>query len=237
MGKNRQDIMIALIAIICISTFYAVLADPNGPTAIGVGQSSRGVIDPAKTVSAQAGNVTELNINATSITKAWQGYYGNISGTLTLDNANNWTMYDWRMITPSGKIYSTRNNTAINWGSVICANDANITAEDAYMQNTNAADAINETFTKTSSSFYVGDNLINGCPATFTYVNDTNQSSQFQEAILLDPTKNALIFTALIENKKIGFDNRSHDFQMIVPEYGRNGDVATTPYYFYVELN
>ncbi len=234
---NKKKIIIALIALVYASMIYVAIAAPNGPTAIEEGQSSRGTIDPAKTVNAQAGNVTELNINATSITKAWQGYYGNISGTLTLDNANNWTLYDWRMITPSGKIYSTRNNTAINWGSVICANDANITAEDVFMQNTNAADAINETFLKTSGSFYVGDNLVNGCPATFTYVNDTNQSTQFQEVILLDPTKNTLIFTALIENKKVGFDNKSHDFQMIVPEYGRNGDSSTTPYYFYVELN
>ncbi len=236
MGGERRNIAAAIaIALALIAPF--ALSEPSGPTSIDTVQSSRGVVNPATQVGAQAGNVTELIINATSITKAWQGYYGNISGTITLDNANNWTLYDWKMATPSGKVFATRNNIGINWNTISCANAGNITAEDTSLGNTGFADAINETFKGTSSAFYVGNTLLSNCPKTNTYVNDSSQSSLFEEAILLDTSKNALIFTALIENRQTGFDNRTHDFQMIVPEKGRNGDTAVTQYYFYVELN
>jgi hypothetical protein len=231
--KKLEIIFIVLI----ILASAIVISEPTGPMSIEVGQSQRGPITPAKQVDAQAGNVTELSINATSITRAWQGYFGNITGTITLDNANNWTLYDWRMALPSGKVFSTRNETAINWNTLSCANTANITQEDTIMGNTGMVDAINETFKYVSGSLTVGNTALNSCPATYTYVNDTNQTSLFQEVIIMDTSKNALIFTSIIEPHRTGFDNRTHDFQMIVPENGRNGDVATTKYYFYVELN
>jgi hypothetical protein len=234
---EKKGILGILFILSCILFLQIVFADPTGPTSIQAGQSQRGAINPAQQVNAMAGNITELIMNATSITKAWQGYFGNISGTITLDNANNWTLYDWRMTTPSGKVFATRNDTVILWSSIACANTANITAEDTYMGNAGAQDTINFTFNYTSSAYYVGNVQVTNCPSTYTYVNDTKQSSLFQELLLMDPSKNALVYTSIIESRQIGFDNRSHDFQMLVAEKGRSGDNTATPYYFYVELN
>jgi len=39
-----------------------------------------------------------------------------------------------------------------------------------------------------------------------------------------------------LEENVLGFDNRHHDFEMMVLEDGHNGNSGTTDYYFYVEL-
>ena len=46
-----------------------------------------------------------------------------------------------------------------------------------------------------------------------------------------------VIFASIIEEASVlGFDDRDHDFEMLVLEDGHGTDLATTTYYFYVEL-
>ena len=65
--------------------------------------------------------------------------------------------------------------------------------------------------------------------------------SDFQEILLTDNA--SIIFTTIIENDIVGddlevqgFDNQTHDFQMLVGEDGHGGDDSITSYYFFVEL-
>ncbi len=245
MNKKLKIIILVLFSISAIAAF----GTPNGPSEYAIGISERGGFDtsPPISVDAQAGNVTELEINVTSITKNWQGYFGNVSGKITLDNADNWTMYDWAYASPQGRIYSSRINS-VSWANIDCMRFEgdgsaypNLTTEETgYLgANPNDGDGVDETFKYANhSAFTVGSVNIpaDTCNSTFLYVTDSAQMSQFSEVLLTDnSSNNSVVYTTLIEQNTIGFNNRTMDFQMIVGENG-HGNSAATQYYFWVEL-
>jgi len=219
-------------------------AAPNGPNNIDVIRSERMKPMAGAQVPAQAGNVTELNINATSVTKSWQGYFGNITGMITLDDARNKTMYQWSDVSPQGEVFASPAQIA-DWTHVKCFNysakapELNLSAlEKSLNIRPTDGDGVNETFSRNfAGSFYVGATHISGtsgCKAVYTFAQSAPQTVDFVEVLLTDSSH--IIYSTLIENNAVGFDDRSHDFQMIVGEDGHNGNTATTLYYFYVEL-
>ncbi len=243
MSKSR---ILGILFMVVLSIGFAgiVLADPTGPNGtITPISSSRYTADSGKTTNAIAGNITEFNLNANSVTQTWQGYFGNITGRIILGSVNNDTFYDWSLTNPQGEIYATRLSTTPTWSSVACANSGNITAEDTALgvNQSRDADSVNRTFlnTTTFSTFYVGSVEINqgtqDCFATHMYNGTGPQSTYFPEVLLTDGS-GEIIYTGLIESDSIGFDDRSHDFQMIVGEDGHDGDTSPSVYYFYLEL-
>jgi len=74
-----------------------------------------------------------------------------------------------------------------------------------------------------TTSFFVGtlDFSPGECLYTRVY-NETAEGSdgQFEEILLWDPDTNSTVFTSLIEDNIIGFDNTPKDFEMIVLENG-----------------
>jgi hypothetical protein len=64
----------------------------------------------------------------------------------------------------------------------------------------------------------------------------TAQQGHFEEVLLYEPSSTSVVFTSLIEDNLLGFDQRTHDFEMMVLENGHKTDVSPTPYYFFVEL-
>ena len=66
--------------------------EPTYPDTLNEVSSGRWGGTSAISIEAEAGNITELTIDDRRTTQAWQGYYGNITGTITLDDANNYTM-------------------------------------------------------------------------------------------------------------------------------------------------
>lgn len=219
-----------------------VSALPTGPEGtLTPISSSRYSTAAGKTLGAIAGNVTELNLNATSVTQTWQGYFGNITGRIVLGDSSNNTMYDWNLASPQGEIYATRKVTVPVWSSIQCAGLTEVDAEDTALGTTGAAaDSVNKTFSNATSftTFYVGSVTIDqgaqDCYATHLYNNTGVQSTNFAQVLLYDGAD--VVYTALLDQDAMGFDGRTHDFQMIVGEDGHNGDTSTTPYYFYLEL-
>jgi hypothetical protein len=230
-------------------------ADPLGTDTAIVIDSWRGVsaLTP-KSAPAEAGNVSELLINGTSITKTWQGYFGNVTGRITLDDANNWTMYNWINANPEGEIYAS-NASTISWANVNCFNltganngkvtnrSGNLTEYELYLGvPATAVDGINETFdAKSHSAFGIGTRTINSntCWSIKTYVNDTPQtsSSDFIEVIMYDNSTKVAVFATLINNTVTGFNERKWDFQLMAPVQGGHGLPPTLDtFYFYVEL-
>jgi hypothetical protein len=235
---------ILFLVALSISVIGLVLAEPTGPTGtITPIESGRFGLDAAKTADAVAGNVTEFNLDANSITQTWQGYFGNITGKIVLGNANNDTFYDWTLSNPQGEIYATRLATVPTWSSIACANSTDVTTEDASLgvNQTRDVDSVNNTFLNTTSfnPFYVGSVQINPgvqtCYATYLYNGTGPQSTYFPEVLLADGSGN-IIYTGLLESDALGFDGRSHDFQILVGEDGHSGNTAPSVYYFYLEL-
>ncbi len=113
------SILIVLI-VLFLSVNNFVLAIPGGAQ-LSEYRSERGIPRAPNSIPAIAGNVTELEISGTSITRSWQGYFGNVSGTITLDDANNHTLYNWSLASPEGEVYAT-NGTVVSWTNIQCFN-------------------------------------------------------------------------------------------------------------------
>lgn len=249
MQVKTAVLFVAIFLIAIAVSSLIVFAQPQGPEGLFEGTDERKPTADPIMVQAQAGNVTALSINATRITSRWQGYYGNISGSITLDDAQNNSIYQWQLVSPQGEIYAVNDSKTVQWTQVICvnisalsANAVNVTLsalETSLGMSTNDADGVNETFNHTfTGSFQVGTRTINsasGCRSVSLYQNDGYTGDKFNETILTDNTSNHnVIYTALLEQDATGFSGSTLDFQMLV---GENGDTEqATNYYFYVEL-
>ena len=245
---------IAVLAIVCmlLSLAMTVFAAPNIPDQFTAGTAqSRAINSAEKTASALGSNVTQLTINDVRVTKRWQGYYGNVSGIITLDDANNWTMYDWGLGTVEGEIYAA-NASSVQWGTIRCINLSstyrgqnctgqneaclNVTEiESAYGMGASDVDGVDETFNNTLGSIMVGTSTISNCPMVSLYTNDSSKSTYFwNETMLTYNNTETIIYAGVVNDNSWGFNNVTWDFQMIV---GDNGlDNSATNYYFYVEL-
>lgn len=239
MGMNR-NVVFALTAFLLLSAI--ALADPAAPTALSaIGSSSRDLGGGSQTVGAQGGNVTEINIAALTVTKSWQGYYGEISGEITLDDGRNMTFYNWSMTRVEGEVYATRNST-ITWTSVVCANSTHVALEEAYLGQTAVdGDSVSNTFNRQAHpSFELAARTFNAdsCNTTNAFVQNASQSADFTQVLLHqnDSVQGNVIYMTIINDTTLGFDGETHDFQLLVGENERAGSIGATNYYFWVEL-
>jgi len=256
--KNTTIFILGLIAVFSLLTVL-VLADSDPPfgvetiTEIGSSRPDLTTYPPDSLDNVAAGNVTELTMYGISTTKAWAGYYGNITGTITLETSDGYVFYNWTAAEPKGEIYASTAG-AITWTDIKCflfdgTNGFTVdAAEGWYGIQDDDADGINETYTElTNMAFEVGTVPIaaDSCPATNTYrygQTPVNVDNDFENVLLTDEV--ALVFTTIIENSEVdlsadivGFDDREHDFQLLVAEDGHDGqEDALTTYYFWAEI-
>lgn len=230
----RKMLTIMLVAMLALPFSLAV----DGAIIVSNTTTSKNAT-PASSLTTIGGSFTTLVLNVTSQTLRWKAYVGNVSGRLTLDDASNKSIYDWRASTIAGEVYASR-SSSITWTSIGCVDSTTVENEQTFLNiDANATDTINKTFnTTTHKSFYVSTTQISSssCQATALYVSDAAQAvseaAKFQEVLLVSGTD--MVYASLLEPGSVGFNNQLYNFQMIVAE-----DVTTstpTPYYFYVEL-
>jgi len=260
---TRFSLLIIGFLVLILSVVYSV-NEPTGPDTITVTNSSRGSGDVAApvTIQAIAGNVTELKVSDERNTQAWQGYYGNISGTISLEDGIGNTFYDWTVTNPRGEIYAS-NFTTVTWASIYCINvsqngtgvaggvlarpDGSISGingsqiELNFGINETDLDGLNETFPAyytNTVGFFVGNihiSDIDGCSSAHPYVNSA-ASAAWDEVILSD--NDTIVFTAIIREDATNYKNMASDFQLMVLENEHVGKENTpTNYYFYVEIS
>jgi len=201
------------------------------------GDSQTSPADEPESHSAFGGNLTQLNIYGYTTTQSWQGYYGNVSGTIQLADSDDKTLYNWSVITPNGEVYATRAFDA-NFAVISCAGLSDISSEETLMgQDAGDADSLSNTFDlKSHPSFFVGsvEILLNNCSSANLFASGGEQSSSFYEVLLKDDSN--IIYTSILEKNQQGFDGNYYDFEMIVLENGHDADISSTPYYFYIEF-
>ena len=263
MNKKIISLLSGLMVFILMAVSFVIAAVPEGPSSLTVDESTRRLAAPAPTHTAYAGNVTHLVIDGTTVTQTWAGYVGNITGTITLDDSLNYTLYDWSLADPEGEIYAT-NSSIVSWvtGNVNCWNWSDALGSELSLSEYESSlglaaddiDGVNESFTcdmcneqaisTTHTSFYVGGQQIVGsstgagdgpCPLIKPY-NGSDSQGNFEEVLLYEDTQNAIIYASLLRSDENGYNNQTWDFEMLVGEDGHDGDTSTTTYYFYVEL-
>jgi hypothetical protein len=269
MGRvlNKKSFLIA--AFVCtislLAYFAAAESDvPYGIRTINYISSTRPNVStytPDDT-EAEAGNVTELTLDAIATTKSWQGYYGNITGIITLEDAYGYVFYNWTAAEPKGEVYASFNES-VNWSNIKCfdwqigtttQNFDMHDAEDWFGIPNDASDGLNDTYTETDSldnELFVGSRNITqvsaddtaSCHSTNTFILGTqSDETDFENLLLTD--NDVLVFATIIENNVfdteddiLGFDGRPHDFQLLVAENGHNGfEDDSTTYYFWAEI-
>jgi hypothetical protein len=153
----------------------------------------------------------------------------------------------------------------VDWTNVSCASRNYINLENAYLKHdiTVDNDALGNTFVNTSSfksngyDFEVADRYIDidndisgGCSGTFLFNSTGRQNKKWQMVVLedggRDGMKGDIVFAALVENNAKGFNGKTYDFQILLPETGdvltgvgnaRDNNIQPSlTYYFYVEL-
>lgn len=240
----KERIRKTLIALIFVLLLFAVsitvFADPSGPGVYDtLGSTRRNVSIIPMQLEAEAGNITALSINHTRVSSVWQGYYGNISGEIVLDNLGNYTMYSWNTVSSSGEILATRNSGAVTWSAINCSNQTHVETEESNLNIiANDVDGVNETFNDASHpEFTVGSVTFTTdyCDFTTNTYSDDTPGADFDEILLYE--NGYVIYTTLIEDGATGFDGSAADFQIIVGEDGHSGDTSSTTYFFYVELS
>jgi hypothetical protein len=263
--RNKVLAIIALSVIVALISYcYAV---PIGPTvtyrynttkATAGGRLVNYTGNDTTSPSTAGGFIFTINLASEQQNSRWKGYVGNVTGTLVLDDADGYSLYDWQQTTATaGYIFATRASGTINWSRINCSNNGSTTAEMLYLQHTNnPTDNISRTFNNSNNAgFSVGTVSIaaNSCPTTNLYVNASfPEYDQFEEMVLYDgPTTyditayptgfRNIVFAAKIEQDKDGYraalDNQTYDFEMILPENASTTWQSSIPYYFYVELS
>ncbi len=255
-----KKIILLLFVILNISLVFAIQPFGANYTIIN---STRAAPDTPSSVPALAGNVTEINIEGVTATQSWQGYFGNVTGTIQLADGSDNIMYNWSLASPEGEIYASTSNS-ISWANVQCLNysadgshsneagnggttsqyGTNLTQlESLFNMEFDDVDGINETFNligaNTHDLFYASSlEFQEGeCQSTRLFSDiGVGENDKFEEVLLYEPASQAIIFTSLLDEDVLGFDGRTHDFEMLVAEDGHGTDTSTTTYYFYVEL-
>ena len=256
MVKKTLILIISLLSLLTLASFVSAQATVS-PVAVDAIESVAPERKPTASggvaVASESGNTTELLINGTAITQHWQGYYGNVTGEITLDDADSNTLFAWTLATPTGELFAVNGTQTVQWNNITCVNLTNTTsgAETTGSSKINASslnqqfyisDFDVDNFTGTFTSTYDGADLQigqrtitadNQCPSTFGHVNNLSQTTDFEELLLFD-NDSSLVFTALLDTPgTTGFDGLdTHHFEMIVGQ--ENGTIGN--YYFYIEL-
>ena len=173
----------------------------------------------------------------------WKAYVGNVTGRLALDDADNYSIYEWNLVSFQGEVYATRKTAYVNWSGVSCANLATLHEDESVLNQVSTdSDSITSTFKRLNHTGFHAANeyIINStCYTIYTHnttgVQANSLDAVFQEVVLED--NNYTIYTTILELDQAGFDpNNTYDFQLLVPENPGYG-VDPTTYYFYMELS
>ena len=237
--RNILFVLFFIFVFMCLfsSVLYVSAVRPSGANYTEINTSRAKAHDP-QSVDAIAGNVTELNIRGYTTTQSWQGYYGNVSGTIELADSSDYVFYNWSVASPEGEVYASTSDN-VDWASISCFNMSNNTAlnnlETTFNIDSDDVDGVNETFIfNNHEEFYTANNYFSSGQCSNTKLYNSSGSGIFDEVLLSDGSN--IVFGSLLKEDEVGFNNKPYDFEMLVLEDGHGTDTSPTSYYFYVEL-
>jgi len=190
--------------------------------------------------TADAGNVTMLNISFKRLTDHWQGFFGqiiigtNVSGPTVLNATG--SRVNESGIAPGNVFLQVNCNNPNISGMIFLSNSTepptgivpgNLSVLDILTGN--MSDSGTNTFTGTST-FNVSGSLIAGVPTAYSFVNSTAQNLSFREGFFMKG--NTLVFGTIIENNTLSFNESLVDYQIMVLAPNR----TTVPYYLFFDL-
>lgn len=235
--KNKQKVLVILFIVASFMFVLSIQKSIAQPTGVIISENiteTSGSTPPDDRTDA-GGTITTLIIDVLQPNPRWKAYIGNLTGVLSLDDADGQSIFRWELEAEdvTGTIFISRANT-LDWGSVDCPTPQEIADEDSTLGfSSSAADSINRTFIDTHPSIFIGVAEHENCPATSTYVNNAPQvgTPDFPLVLLYESTN--MIYATPVNKDSQSFNSANNvDFQAIVPDQ----TVGTTTYYFYAEI-
>ena len=244
---NERRLRVILLGILIIFGAFAAVAQaaPEGITGFAQVSSERKTPAVPQNITAQGGNITRINITTNTQTGSWQGFAGNITGNIVLDDASGDRFFSWDLFNVSGEIYASRNST-LNFNKIYPTTNCSV---DQLLTGI-SSDRVNRTFIQNfnTRNFSVGTIVINSSTSCTVrpYINSSNQTSTslFENIILNAETDNETRFNVTINNTiytgilqldgTAGFDGQFYNFQLLVPV---NKTALFNTYAFYAELD
>jgi hypothetical protein len=242
---KKRGIILSLVIIGVVLTFSAIFVNaasnyPQGPdTLTSLSNSTRATVGP-KVFNSSGGYISTLNLSANIQDTRWKAFVGYVSGAFTLQDSAGYQIYNWQLLSITGRVYACRNSSTVSWTNLNCSNITTLNAENVLLSHTNPNDNLNMTFNYTTNAthdgFYVGPKyfLNDSCPTLNTYVNSLTQDTSFEEMALYDNYN--IVYATIVEPRIAGYNGTNYDFQMIVPEVGDASFSGSTAYYLYAEI-
>lgn len=215
MYKKELVIAYLVLAVITVSVITYIFIQVSLPATI------------TGAISAQGGYITGANISTESNSQHWASLFGEV-------NLNSGSNYTYSTTVAGGsttelnltlgcigeELYAS--TSAVSDWSLITAGTTNLV--DSYLQlSAGASESAASMFT-TSGSYTVRNGLIS-VPQTYTLSQSSNLTI-FDLGIL--NYSNAIVIVTTIVANKVGFDGRTHDYQLLLP----TKEEQTTYYFF-----
>jgi hypothetical protein len=220
----RKEILIIAIIVAVIAFATAATAATTGMTVSHVANDTATVAS-ADSVVAIGGNITNIDVDATLQSSNWAGFFGDVTGTLTLAGASN-TFYSWGSINTGYILFA--NASTVNWaGGIAAGNGATITAEDTATGLTGLTDSISNTFTDTTdlSGATIGVTVGLGSPVS---ANSTSTGQDWPTYLLT--AGSTRLYGTTINQTGLDYAGNAADFQLLVPTG------ASRTYYVFADL-
>lgn len=179
-----------------------------------------------------AGNITGLNIDASAVTDKWAGYYGNVSGSLTLRDAAN-VFFRWIGDFTEGVVCASQAASGISFTTLSNATGADIDTIWGFASD--APDSAVKTFVNTSTArINITGSEVNASVSAHT---GPDQAADPFETLMVDDGANAaktdFLFCVEVKPGSTNYKGGTSDYELIVPVDG----AAKETYYFYAEVD
>lgn len=228
---NMRTIGIGIVAVaLILAISMTASADPQSPSSSNFTDEAR-YTPSSVNDTARGGNITNLELSGDVLTSKWQGYYGNVSGTITLRDAVGNYMINWSWSEVSGEVLATTNSSP-NWSATLVAAN-NTSIDTAWHFNASDIDSAANTFTNATEEVTIsGDTATTAQARTYNSTGTKAWNTTVVGGLNTTGYKDHYLFAGIIVADGNSYNNRTIDFQMIVPT-----EEDQDTYYFYMELS
>ena len=175
------------------------------------------------------GYITQIDLyESQNQTQNWQGYFGNVSGIITLSGSNGTEMYNWTVNVTNRSIYAIDNDTFTAWDTLYEANITNL--DEIWFGSEVMPDTIKNTYKAGDGNRTFVDTSINASHVHTTngFLDHVIQSVDTNATV----TKGEVLWAAVVVEPQENYKGEYSNYELLVPVNGTSPNV----YYFYMEL-
>ena len=227
--RNTMKQTATFIAAVMIFALAAGIVIANTDAQISTGSSESYTTAAAANIAAAGGDVTQVNVSSDASTAKWQGFWGNISGSLRLGDAS--AFYDWSDVSFTA-VYAAAGNT-VDWAQVsgLSGAAAREGKDTEFGLTSTDTDSINSTM---GGGTCAAGTIISTADGVTPYDNAGDPGSWetcLAEDTVLGGLAATVFGTNIVSAGAQAFNGETVQYQLMVPV-----ESGGTNYYFYLEI-